>query len=246
MPHTLSLGLADAVRRLHHASAEISSVYQARRPEHSAPVTPEQLAESLGQFLSTAQKLDSEEGKTGPIYRDDVSLLGDHGLTLLVALGNWVEQMGLNELREDLDAVALAGADWVMRHDGELRTLEPLVNALAAAANHAQQPPELEALENFMGRVLHACSNPLKQDLEKTNPGRPWRLLHLNRGIVATRAHNPELMEQVFDDLVRYLPEDAPEFFTEGMQQMAALDYPPHVRRVMSRYFDQWAHRTVH
>ena len=97
-----------------------------------------------------------------------------------------------------------------------------------------------------MGRVAQATANLIKQDLEKNNPGRPWRVLHLNRGIVATRTHNPELMEKVFDDLVRYLPEDAAAFFAEGMQQMEELDYPQHVRQVMHRYFDLWTRPRMH
>jgi hypothetical protein len=104
----------------------------------------------------------------------------------------------------------------------------------------------LEPLTLFMGRVAQASSSAIKQDLEKNNPIRPWRILHLNRGIMATRTHNPALMERVFDDLVRYLPEDAPTFFAEGMQQMEALNYPQPVRQIMGRYFDRWTRPRMH
>ena len=133
-----------------------------------------------------------------------------------------------------------------MRHQGQIRTLEPVVNALANFANRMHDPSSLEPLANFMGRVIQASASLIKEDLEKNNPGRPWRVLHLNRGIVATRTHNPTIMEQVFDDLVRYLPEDAAAFFAEGMHQMEALNYPPQVRQVMGRYFDRWTRPRMH
>jgi hypothetical protein len=72
-------------------------------------------------------------------------------------------------------------------------------------------------------------------------------VLLLNHGIVATRSHNTALMEQAFAQLTRHLPEDAARFFTEGMQQMDALDYPDHVREVMAKYHRRWApDRSLH
>ena len=73
-----------------------------------------------------------------------------------------------------------------------------VVNALANFANRMHEPSALEPLATFMGRVIQASASLIKEDLEKNNPGRPWRVLHLNRGIVATRTHNPTIMEQVF------------------------------------------------
>ena len=133
-----------------------------------------------------------------------------------------------------------------MRHEGLIGILEPVVNLLAGLANRVHEPEELEPLALFMGRIIQASAEPIKQDLEKNNPSRPWRVLHINRGIVATRTHNPEIMVQVFDDLVRYLPEDAPTFFAEGMQQMEELNYPLPVRVIMGRYFDQWTRPRMH
>ena len=54
-------------------------------------------------------------------------------------------------------------------------------------------------------------------------------------------------MEEAFAALTDRLPEDAGRFFTEGMQQMDALDYPQHVREVMARYHRQWnVDRSLH
>jgi len=72
-------------------------------------------------------------------------------------------------------------------------------------------------------------------------------VLLLNHCIVATRSHNPELMEAAFAVLTDKLPADAPRFFSEGMQQMEALDYPGHVREVMEKYHRKWnVDRSLH
>ena len=44
-------------------------------------------------------------------------------------------------------------------------------------------------------------------------------------------------MEAAFDAIVDHLPGEAHRFFTEGMEQMAVIDYPDTVRDVVRRYF---------
>ncbi len=243
---TLPPSLGEAALRFEHAATDIIDTYESRRPTSSNQVTPSQLAEAVNQFLIIISRVDQEQGEVGPVAKEDVTQLGDYGMTLLTDLSAWAGQLNLPVPRDDLEIVVLAAADWVMRHEGQIRALDPVVNALANFANRMHDPTSLEPLTLFMGRVAQASAKYIKQDLEKTNPGRPWRVLHLNRGIVATRTNNPALMEKVFDDLVRYLPEDAPAFFAEGMQQMEALNYPQPVRQVMGRYFDLWTRPRMH
>lgn len=242
----VAVSLADAARRYKHAAQAILGAYQTRRPATTDQVTPGQLDAAIEQFFAISTKVDREQGETGPVTSDDVSQLGDYGLTLLTDFMSWGQQLELRELDRDFDSVVLAFTDWIVRHEGEIRTLEPIVDALAHLANRTRDPQQLEVLTHFMNRIVRSTSNLIKQDLEKNNPGRPWRVLNLNRGIVATRSHQPELMEQVFEELAYFLPEDAPQFFAEGMQQMDELNYPPHVRAVMARYFDRFTRRTMH
>ena len=238
--------LDEAAQRYRSAAQTVMAVYAKRRPAAPAQVSPESLNQAIEQFFAISAQLERDAGASESVYKDDVSQLGDYAITLLADLSAWAGQLGLLEAKQDMEETTLSIADWVARRQGELRTLEPIVNATAERANHTKDPRALEALCDFIGRVLHATPDLVKQDLEKLNPGRPWRVLHLNRGIVATRTHNAKLMEQVFDELVSVLPEDAARFFAEGMQQMDALSYPSHVRAVMSRYFDDWTRRTMH
>lgn len=206
---------------------------------------PPALQQALDQFLTIAYRLD-EEAAAGTFSSQEISRFGDHGLTLLQGLGQWLTELGLVDGRERLNRMLPPLAVWVARRGGELVTLEPVVDALAELANHTHDPAELAALSERAGEIMEATSAPIRQDLEKGNPGRPWRVLNINRAIMATRSHDPQIMDNALKTLVTNLPEEAPRFFAEGMQQMDALDYPPEVRAVMQRYYDAWSARTLH
>lgn len=238
-------GLSEIAVHFKRAAQDVLDTYASRKPAVSNQVTPPPLVEALEQLLAIIIKLERQENER-PVPSGDVDELGEYGLSLLSDLATWAQQLGMSKARMEIESISLAIADWIIRHHGRISTLEPVVNALAARANATREPQALERLANFMTHVIAAASDSTKADLEKTNPGRPWRLLHLNRGIVATRSHNLALMEQVFDDIVRYLPDDAPRFFDEGMQQMVLLNYPQPVRDLVQRYHSAWSRRDLH
>ncbi len=238
--------LPEAIRRFGIAATAVRTAYAHHRTDADQPLTPAQLVEQIDKFLILASNMDREEGETAAVVMDDVARLGDHGLALLADLAAWAQHLGLADAVLGIGATSLATANWIIRHHGRIRSPESLVNALAALANRTADTRELEQMAQFMGDVIRACDDVIRQDMEKNNPGRPWRLLHLNRGIVATRSHNLALMVQVFDDLISDLPEEAPGFFEQGMQQMEALDYPASVRQLMAQYHAAWSHPTLH
>lgn len=177
----------------------------------------------------------------------DITEIGEYAFKLHENLEALVDRSELQELKQHMALLAIDFALWVARHDGQIDTLEPVVDAFARVANSLSETPALEALSEVMARIITAVSLLIREDLEKLNPGRPWRLLLLNHGIVATRSHNIAIMEAAFSTLTRYLPEDAARFFTEGMQQMEALDYPPQVRELMEKYHRKWTlSRSLH
>jgi hypothetical protein len=170
----------------------------------------------------------------------DVERIGDYALSLIESLASLTGRAGRSETALQIQSLAMPLALWVARHGGRIQHLEVVVNAFAQYANGLHEPAALGVLSDIMGEVLEAAADSLKQDLEKSNPMRPWRILNLNRAIVATRSHDPARMELVFDAMVSNLPEDARAFFREGMQQMDIVGYPDHVRALMSRYRDKW------
>ena len=46
----------------------------------------------------------------------------------------------------------------------------------------------------------------IKADIGKSESGRPWRILNLNHGIIATGTHNTDIMNSVFEQLLLLYP----------------------------------------
>ncbi len=198
---------------------------------------------AMNQFFDIAKGVDKRHTN---FVANDITDIGEHGLSILEKL---IYQAGENQSlveQNSLQELSLVIADWVIKHDGHINILEPIVDALAQLANALKEPEELIALADFMGQIADACSDSIKQDIEITNMHRPWRILNINRGIVSTRTHHPDTMRQVFSDLIKALPMDAPGFFKEGMSEMVRLNYPQHVRDIMQEYFDQTDMPQIH
>lgn len=182
-----------------------------------------------------------------PPSKPDLGALGNECIDLLGRLAALAGRLRLPQHARQVETLALPLACWIARHGGELAHAAPVVNAAGALANSTQARDELTTLYGLMSEVVDALSPQVTQDGEPTDTTRPWRVLLLNRAIVATRSHRPDLMESAFKAVVDALPGDAPEFFREAMGQMDALDYPPQVRAVVQRYADVWCLRhTLH
>lgn len=230
---------------------EVVSAFERSEREPPTQQDPRLLREALDSFLAIARQVEAGGGNGPALTGPELSEVGAHGLTILDGLAEWTQRLELgqapdNEIGRRLNRLYPSLAVWIARQGGQLMALEAVVNALAELANQTQDTDKLAELAGLAGEIVEASAPDLKQDLEKGNPGRPWRILNINRGIMATRAHDPEMMEMAFQALIRYLPEEAPRFFAEGMGQMEALDYPSEVQAVMQRYFDDWTSRTLH
>ena len=202
------------------------------------------LGQTLGSLLDVMQRVQGDAGNTST---GDVTEIGEYAIRLIENLAASVDQLGLQEQKTAIVDLFLNIGLWIAHQGGLIDTLEPIVDAVAMSANSSRSPQELEGLSDVIRQIIDAVPAIISQDLETLNPGRPWRVLLLNHCIVATRSHNPELMEAAFTVLTDKLPADAPRFFSEGMQQMDALDYPGHVREVMEKYHRKWnVDRSLH
>jgi uncharacterized phage infection (PIP) family protein YhgE len=206
--------------------------------------TLEQLFEQL---VDVMNRIESDTQASSDTRSGDITEIGEYALRLQETLSGIAEKLGLTEQQQPLATLTINLAVWIARHKGQIETLEPAVDALALLANTTQKPRLLEQLSDIIKQIIEAVSTTISQDLEKMNSGRPWRMLLLNHGIVATRSHNTDCMESAFALLTSKLPEDATRFFSEGMHQMEALDYPPRVRKIMEKYHREWpVHRSLH
>ena len=176
----------------------------------------------------------------------EATAISDYGFVLLLKLVDLMERLDLPHKRREIEQISLVLARWTVSYKGTIHHLEPVVNAIAQLANMLSDKNSLLALSELIADIVSYCSQELKQDPDKQEAMRPWRLLHINRGIVATRTHDLDVMKHAFDELLVYLPQEAPGFFAEGMREMDSMDYPPHVRKVMEFYFENKPVQSLH
>jgi len=205
------------------------------------------MTQALEQLADVITRVEADTQSSDDASSRDITEIGDYALQLLEALSAESANPALRGQPQTLASLSINIALWIARHGGQIETLEPVANALALMANSSREPKELGQLSGLINEIIAAVSSSIRQDLEKMNPGRPWRVLLLNNSIVATRSHDTDLMEAAFVLLTSRLPEDATQFFSEGMEQMEALDYPPRVRQVMEKYHREWpVNRSLH
>jgi len=243
--------LADVVDEV---TAALDGAYEINPLPQEALGDPAQIGENLKQFVRIVQHLDAQshgngDGKSRQALPDklkDLNELGDYGLGLLEAMSQWAEQLQLDELKVTLDELSIPIALWTARNIGNLSELGSVVDALSKIANQTQDPEFLAELSGIMDEIANATAPEVKQDKDKDDAERPWRILNLNHGIVATRTHDPQIMESVFEQILLRLPDDAPGFFREGLEQMDVVGYPTHVRHIMEKYYEMTNNPTLH
>ena len=210
-------------------------------------LSPAPLIEALETLFQVLLRFESDwQSQRHSISAGELSELGDQGQQLLDDLLQWHRQLKLNEGAAALRDLAVPLALWLVGHGARLIQLETLVNQLAELANSSREPDVLAELDSVVSPIIDAIDDTARADLDNHNPQRPWRVLLLNHAIVATRTLDPERMTAAFDRLVKYLPDDAPAFFTQGMGQLDIIGYPAPVRDIMERYYLMWNTSTLH
>lgn len=223
--------------------AEVALLPDTARVDGTAGAeTPSDILAAFGQLMDVMQRLENEYRHAAadalPALAASAAEFGEYAGALLDKTARLLpdnpERVGQ---RASLD---IGFGYWVARHGGAITDLAPLVDALALLANRTQAADTLADLATVMLMLIDNAAPAHAQDLDSANPGRPWRLLHLNLGIVATRAGRPDLMELAFARLVTHLPQDAAQFFHQGMQQLERIEFPAPVREVMQNYYQRW------
>ncbi len=206
-----------------------------------------ELLSSFQQFLSIVHHIESSENQSGPdISIDELTEIGELGLQLLQQINNLLRPQQKADLSQTVNDITLGVTHWILNKGGRIGLLEPIVDAIAARANSTSNQRTLSQMVDFMNRLTAACADIIKHDLEMGNPGRPWLLLQINRGIAATRSHDTQSMIQVFDELLVAIPQEAPRFFAEGMREMDAQNYPDFVHDVMTEYYEKHSEARGH
>ncbi len=241
---------ANVFRDLFHNA--VDQYLQAEDIDSNDVNSPHNLLAAMDQAIDVMQRADADSvvqqdmsaESMGALSAKDINKIGHYTLDLLEGVVSFVQNK-TGEQNRDILRLTLPVSLWIARHGGQLSQIDMLVNSLAGYANEISESHALADLARVMKEVLDACDDEIRRDPEQTNMMRPWRILNLNYCIVATRSHQPELIEQAYDSLVKNLPQDAREFFKEGMQQMDIVGYPDEVREVVERYNKMWGSESV-
>ena len=249
-----NINIPDIADKFSSLADRVVAAFEESDKDHASTASePSLLVDAMTRLLDVFRQMEPKdlhppaESPNNPLSGRDIHVLGDYGLGLLGELSAWAGRLQLAREAEQLEALTFPLACWIARQGAELSNLTSVVNSAAALANSISQPAELERLYALLGEIVEAVSPQISEDPDKTSASRPWRILLINRAILATRSLQPRLMHEAFQVLVEQLPEEAPQFFREGMEQMAAIDYPPKIRAVMQQYYDTWCTpRTLH
>jgi hypothetical protein len=178
-------------------------------------------APELRAQVATLESLDRQYGAESPLALEGTEELVDAILAGLAPYGE--------------DDVTLGVAVWALRHGVPIRVVEPVVNALARRSNTARGKEELAAVFGLMRGVIANVAPRLSPDLERSNPERPWRLLHANLAITAIRTEDPRLMDFAFDALEAALPDECAGFYGEALALALSPRVSPAVREKLEQ-----------
>ena len=182
--------------------------------------------EPMAGYLRTLEAIDRRHGGSGPLALEDAAEIADAAI--------------LEGHRLEADDLVVGIALWAIRHEVGIRAIDPVVNALARGSNAAANAQELAAVFGLMQGLIAHVAPALSADLERSNPERPWRVLHANLAITAIRTEDPALMAFAFDALDRALPDERAGFYAEAMALALAPRIAPAVRDAISDRHRRW------
>ena len=189
--------------------------------------------------LAALEALDRQYGDEGPLPLEDAAEVVSAALVELATIDASLRD---EKAKDEVESAILGVALWAMRHEVPIPVVEPVVNALARRSNRARTREELAAAFALMQGVIAHVAPALRADLERSNPERPWRLLHLNLAITAIRTEDPAMMDFAFDALEEALPDERAGFFAEALARALAPKIPAEVRnRIEARHL-KWTH----
>ena len=192
---------------------------------------------ALRRQMATLEAIDRQYGGQAVVELEGADELV---ASILSELAHFHDDLRFAQADEDLASIVLAVALWAIRHDVDIAVVEPVVNALAHRSDRARSREELAAVFGLMQGVIAHVAPRLSADLERSNPDRPWRPLHLNFAITAIRTEDPALINHAFDALDAALPDDRAGFYAEALALALSPGVAVEVRNQIEKRHLKW------
>ncbi len=206
-------------------------------------VTPDQLVEAIGQLLEVLERNPVDAPTPAMQENGEAEKVANHALAFLEDLGVYADRLELGEASQELQRVATAVALWLAAWGAPIHAVEMAVNALGELANETSDGAELARILGMMDALVAHAGPEIRADLETANPYRAWRILLLNRAIVAVRAQDLDGIRRAFDEVAQRLPDDAGAFFREALTQVKEKGgYRPEVLELVRGYAGEGLH----
>ena len=212
----------------------------ARRLEALFERFPQPGGDTLRRHFKALEAIDRQHGGHAPLPLEDVEELVSAAITDLAYLERDAAAAGQGAEAAEIADLTIGVAVWAARHEVPLSVVEPVANALALRSNIARSKAELSAVFGLMQGVIAHTSPRLAPDLERSNPERPWRVLHANLAITAIRTEDPALLDFAFDALDAALPDERAGFYAEALALALSPRVDPAVRERIEARHRRW------
>lgn len=223
-----------ATRELVSRFGRGAGLWGSELPGHAASI------EKLRAGLGALQALDRQYGGFAKLELEGLETLVASILSSLAQLESEAKRRGLPNASREVAALAIGVALWAIRHAAPIPVVEPVANALALHSNEASTREALAAAFGLMQAVIAHVKPRLAADLERSDPERPWRILHLNFAITAIRTEDPALIDFAFDALDEALPDERGGFYAEALALALGPRIAPAVRERIAARHAKW------
>ena len=212
--------------------------------EASTETNPEMIVKAAQQLHDMMASLSGDDMNLP--QEVDINQCCDYGLHLSDEQSDLASRCGLDSVAQEIEDLCFPFSLWAARNNAEINHLRPVANAIARKANSLSDPGILSSLFTQINEIMEAIDENQRQ-IESQDPALPWRILLLNRAIIATRSFQPVLIETAYMDIVTFLPQDASGFFSSAMEQMDLTGYPKNIREIVENWFQRYSTRpTLH
>lgn len=215
-------------------------------PEVSIETLYDAMEQLIDVLLTYEEQLNYPEDDTSSSIQPDLADLNDYGLSILESLCQYSLEMELDMDSHQWEKLSISLALWGVHHGADLCSFTLITNGLAHIANNVTTLKHLEYLYTTMSEVLDAAAMETIDEALFNDPNHPWRVLLFNRAIVATRTLSAQLIKEAFSSIEEHLPEEAPNFFSEGLAHLEEEEFPDETKRLVAEFYQNCQKPLLH